>query len=740
MKIALVHYPYSHKIFSENLSTVDDEFSLAPPIILAYVAAILLDHGHEVLLLDARTLNLSKSEAIARIKDFKADMLGFRAETYHFHDALEWIGYLKENLNIPVIAGGVNFSLYPEETLKHQVIDYGIIGQAIFALPDFIRAFENKTDFKNIPGLGYKQKNGKIIINPEKAQAMNFDLYPVPARHLLPNDKYYSFISQRKNFTIMLTSVGCPFGCTFCAIPPEYSARSAANVLKEIEICYNDFKVREIDFFDASFFLSRDRDIEIMRELKKRKLDLEWSCRSRVDLVDEKMLALASDSGCRQIYYGIESVNSDVLKHINKNISKENIFKAIILSKKYGIKPMGFFMVGNPGDTAESIRASIDFAKKLDLDFIQVCRSIAKPGTQLDKEMIQKTGRDIWREHIAGPPLQKRLPAPWSLLTELEKESLAKEFYLKFYFRAGIIKKRIFQLKSFSELKRYVKVAGKMILQKSEVCLHILTDTHKAEQLLCNSKEYLSDARKCRTAVVIPTLNEKDNIRETIEGILKIIPQAYIVVVDDNSLDGTDGIVLRLAKENSNVRLIIRKENPGLGRSYVEGFKYILDNLEVDYVFEMDADCSHDPEYLPLFLHFAKSYQMVTGSRFLKRVSIKNRSLWRNIISKTTKYFVNILLGVRLSDVTTGFKCFRRSVLAEIDLNKIWSKGYAFQIEVVYILSKKGISIKEIPILFVERSKGRSKMSGGIMLEGILLVARLAGKKVKNVLFRQNIQ
>ena len=663
MKIALVHSSYTHKIFSENLSTVDDEFSLAPPIILAYVAAILESHNHEVILVDARTLNLSKEQTLEIIRHFKADFLGFRAETYHFHDALSWMEYLKTNLNIPVIAGGVNLSLYSRETLSHQVIDFGIIGQAIETLPALIKALESGSGLENIPGLGYKQQDGKIIINPALDKGIDFDAYPMPSRHLLPNDKYYSFISQRKNFTIMLTSLGCPFGCSFCAIPSMYNIRSFASVMDEIGVCYDKFHVREIDFFDATFFISKERDLRIMHEIKKRKLDLEWSCRTRVDMVDEKILMHAANSGCRRIYYGIESSNPDVLKNVKKNISQNKITRAIALSKKYGIRAMGFFMVGNPGDTLQSVRKSIEFAKKLDLDYIQVCRSIAKPGTQLDKEMIQKTGRDFWREHVAGTPLKNRLPAPWSSLTELEKESLTKEFYLQFYFRPRLMQRRLSQLRSFTELKRYIKVAKKMILQKSEVCLHILTDTQVAEQLLEQSNKYLPEAKKCRVAFVIPTLNEKDNIEKIVNEVLKILPQGYIVIVDDDSKDGTGVIAKRLAEENCRVRFISRKAIPGLGRSYVQGFKYVLDNLEVDYIFEMDADLSHNPQYLPIFLHFAQSYDVVTGSRFLGRVSIKNRSLWRNIISKTTKWFVNALLGLSLSDVTTGYKCFRKDAL-----------------------------------------------------------------------------
>src|SRR3989338_8782939 len=131
MKITLVFPPYRHKIFSENLSTVDEEFCLAPPIILAYVAGILEKHGHKVILIDARALNLSKEETLSRLELFEPDIIGFRAETYHFHDALDWIRYFKQHLKVPVISGGINLLLYPKETLSHPEVDYGIIGEAM---------------------------------------------------------------------------------------------------------------------------------------------------------------------------------------------------------------------------------------------------------------------------------------------------------------------------------------------------------------------------------------------------------------------------------------------------------------------------------------------------------------------------------------------------------------------------------------------------------------------------------
>lgn len=726
MRAVLISPPYRHKIFSENLTTVDEEFCSAPPIILAYVAAILERHGHKVQLLDARALGLSKEEAVEQIKNFHPDILGFRSETYHFHDALDWVRYLKENLNIPVITGGVNLSLYPRETLSHGEIDYGIIGDGLDALPKLIKALEYKENLDDVPGIIYKKK-GEIIINRPQEKLADFDSFPFPARHLLPNEAYYSFISQLKNFTVMLTTTGCPFLCSFCAIHPNthYRVRSAKNVLDEIELCYRDFGVREIDFFDATFFLPRPRALEIFEGIKKRRLKIEWSCRTRVDVVNEDIVRQAAGVGCRQIYYGIESVNTKVLKAIKKDIKIEQIRQAIKWSKKYGIRTMGFFMVGNSGDMKESVRSTIDFAKTVGLDFIQVCRTIAKPGTELDELMIKETGKDYWREHVLGKKIEGRLPTPWSSLSEIEIEALTKEFYTKFYFRPKIIWDRLAQLKSFEELKRYIGAGLKILRQKSELYSLLLTDTSLAERTLRESGKYILEARKARVGIIIPTYNEKDNIEKLLSSIAEILPEAHMVIVDDNSPDGTGVIAKKLSELNKKIFLLQRQEKRGLGLAYQDGFKFVLENLDAEYIFEMDADLSHDPRYLPLFLHYAKTYDLVTGSRFLGAVSIKDRLVWRNIISKTTKWFFNLLLNMNLSDVTTGFKCFRHSFLKKIDFSKIKSKGYAFQIEVSYAAKNLGAAIREIPIVFVERTSGESKMSVRIMLEGAFLILKL---------------
>ncbi|MBU1912066.1 MAG: B12-binding domain-containing radical SAM protein [Candidatus Omnitrophica bacterium] len=459
MKIALIHCLFSHRIFSENLKVVDEEFCLAPPIILAYVAAILEKAGHKVILIDANALKLNKGKTLKQLKKFGPDVIGFRADTYWFHRVVDWAYYFKDNMDVVVIVGGINITLYPKESLWHKCFDYGIAGEANCSLPALLSALGSKTDVKDIRGVVYRE-NDTVICNPPLENIVAFDDYPFPARHLLPNELYYSFTSQLKNFTVMVTSTGCPFKCSFCAISRlVYRERSPINVVDEVEECYRKFNVREIDFFDATFFINKERSIAICEEILKRGIKIEWSCRSRTDVVDDDILRAASRAGCRKIYYGIESVSEHVLENINKKINTEQIIHAINLTHKHGISTLGFFMVGNPSDSRGTILSSIKFAKKLQLDFIQVCRTIAKPNTELNDYLIKTQGVDYWREYILGKKPEKRLPTPWSELSEHQIEQYLRKFYSDFYFRFSYIIKRVLKARSLSELFRYVRTA-----------------------------------------------------------------------------------------------------------------------------------------------------------------------------------------------------------------------------------------------------------------------------------------
>ncbi|MCK4966303.1 polyprenol monophosphomannose synthase [bacterium] len=236
-----------------------------------------------------------------------------------------------------------------------------------------------------------------------------------------------------------------------------------------------------------------------------------------------------------------------------------------------------------------------------------------------------------------------------------------------------------------------------------------------------------------KTLIIIPTYNESENIRKITEEIFRLNLNLDILIVDDNSPDGTGDIIEEMSKVNGSIKLIRREAKLGLGTAYVAGFKYALTN-GYDYIFEMDADFSHDPKEIPNFLEKITEHDLVIGSRYIKGVNVVNWPLRRLILSYGANIYTRIITGMPVMDSTGGYKCFRRNVLESINLEKIHSGGYAFQIEMNYRTWSKGFSITEIPIIFVDRIEGTSKMSNSIVREAIWMVWKLRILKIFNKL------
>jgi dolichol-phosphate mannosyltransferase len=228
-----------------------------------------------------------------------------------------------------------------------------------------------------------------------------------------------------------------------------------------------------------------------------------------------------------------------------------------------------------------------------------------------------------------------------------------------------------------------------------------------------------------RALVVVPTYNEKENIRRLITMVLEQDPRLEMLIVDDGSPDGTGDIVDEIAAREPRVHALHRERKMGLGTAYRAGFKWALER-DYAYIFEMDADFSHDPNHLPQFLAAIPDTDLVLGSRYRGgKVTVVNWPMSRLLLSYGANIYARIVTGLRLDDSTGGFKCFRRKVLEAIDLDDVRSNGYAFQIEMSFRASRKGFRIMEIPIVFVDRTEGTSKMSGHIVREAVFMVWRL---------------
>jgi len=236
--------------------------------------------------------------------------------------------------------------------------------------------------------------------------------------------------------------------------------------------------------------------------------------------------------------------------------------------------------------------------------------------------------------------------------------------------------------------------------------------------------------RKVKTVIVIPVYNERENIVSLLDQLLQLEVGIDVVLVEDNSPDGTGEIVDRYAEENQRVTVIHRKGKLGLGTAYVRGFRHALEN-GYDYVIEMDADSSHDPQYISTFIGSIDEYDLVIGSRYLTGVSSVNWPFWRLVMSYFANKYVRFISGMPYTDCTGGYKIFSRRALEAVDMERVKSNSFSFQFELLYRMHVRGMKIKEIPIIFYERAIGKSKMDKKTFFEALWKVVQL---RVKHML------
>jgi dolichol-phosphate mannosyltransferase len=233
--------------------------------------------------------------------------------------------------------------------------------------------------------------------------------------------------------------------------------------------------------------------------------------------------------------------------------------------------------------------------------------------------------------------------------------------------------------------------------------------------------------------VIIPTYNEAENVPRLVPAVLGLGQDIHVLVVDDGSPDGTADLVKAMMNGDRRVHLMQRPAKMGLGTAYVAGFKFAIKE-SFEYIFEMDADFSHDPAEIPLFLEKAQEYDLVIGSRYTKGVRVLNWPIQRLLLSYFANVYTRVVTGLPLHDATGGFKCYRKRVLQAIDLDRIKSNGYAFQIEMSYKAWKKGFRLTEIPIVFLDRRSGVSKMSKKIVREALFMLLTLRFRSLFNKL------
>jgi len=451
MKILLVNPPQD-KVYGKMISPD------YPPLSLAYIGAVLKKAKYFVKIIDMNAEEVS-IQKFREISD-KYDVIGFTATTPTFKAAEKLCEFVKKNSKKTTILGGIHATISPDSCIKSKNIDFVVRGEGEETILELIREINGKKQYKKVKGISYKIKN-KIIHNSNRTLIKNIDEIPFPARELFKQKKYSYPDSLKSPVMPIMTSRGCPYECTYCCTKLIFTRsvrfRSAKNVVDEIEELLKKYGVKEIHIWDDNFTINKRRVFEIKEELKKRKINLKFAFPNglRVDQVDEERLKYLKEMGVYSMAFGVESGNQTILNNVKKGATLEQVKKTYALAKKIGLETWGFFMLGLYGETEETIKDTINFAKEIDPDIAKFHILKPFPGTEIFEQLKEDnliTEFDYSKYGIHTRPVHR--------LQTLSEEDLlewSKRAYREFYLRPFKIVSHILRMKSFERFKLNVK-------------------------------------------------------------------------------------------------------------------------------------------------------------------------------------------------------------------------------------------------------------------------------------------
>lgn len=456
-------------IFTRPLLTAEEMYgelsragSSEPSLGLCYLAAATRENGYKTEIIDAIALKLKNDELAREIAKKSPAFVGVSAVTLSAHNAGDLAEKIKKiNKNIKIIAGGVHITAAPIETMeKFPCFDIGIIGEGETTIVELLGALKDNQELENIPGL-ILRKNSGFKITPKRQLIRNLDKLPLPAWDLLPDlHKYYgppAWSLDKGASALLISSRGCSNACIYCdrgCFGEFVRAHSADYFMRMVKDLRDNYGVKQFRINDDNFILFKPRLKEICGRLIDEKLNIKWSCFARADNIDIETIELMKKAGCWQISYGVETGSQEIHDLEKKNITLEQIEKAIKLTKKAGIRTIGFAMIGHPKETSETVKATINFSKKLALDDFKIVYLTPYPGTPL-YDCAEKYGRlnKDWKKMNA-------YTEPCFIPYGLTKEDLIKYrrlMYRKFYFRPKIIFSYISQIRSPYQLMVLLK-------------------------------------------------------------------------------------------------------------------------------------------------------------------------------------------------------------------------------------------------------------------------------------------
>ncbi len=371
-----------------------------PSLGLGYLAAVAEQEGHECRIFDfGLRPNRPMSEDVQDVIDFKPDLVSFTSMTTSYASVEESAALLKEALGVTTIIGGPHATTLPEDTLRNPHLDFLIYGEGEEVFQDFLRGLSSgANNWGDMRGLWYKQ-DGEVISGGERELIKDLDALPFPARHLFELDKYPLYAPNGEPMVTVLSSRGCPWNCSFCfkgIVGRTYRQRSPESITAELQHVIDNYGVRNFYFIDDLFTIDVRRLEKIMDHFIDQKMDVRWRCLARVDRVNPDLLKKMYQAGCRQVHYGIESGNEEVLKRTAKHIRLDQVRDAVKWTADAGIHSKGYFILGLPGDTTETMSETIEFAASLDLSEAMFSIATPMPGTQLWSELVRRRPETVY--------------------------------------------------------------------------------------------------------------------------------------------------------------------------------------------------------------------------------------------------------------------------------------------------------------------------------------------------------
>lgn len=435
-----------------------------PPISLLLVASVLKGCGHDVVFLDAGLEGWESFENIKKIR-FDAVIISASVMTYK-EDMFPLIELKKINDSIITVMYGPLPTFLPELALEKGVVDIIVRREPEFIIRDIFNALREGGQWQDVNGIGYRKDEG-VVLNEWYPFIEDLDQIPFPDRGMLSGGiDYFNPVAKRVPMTTALTSRGCSARCIFCLSPSFFGqkvrSRSAENVIHELKLISSQ-GYKEVFFRDETFTMFRERNIRICEEIIKEKIDLTWVCNSRVGMLDKEMMRLMKAAGCHMVKFGVESGSQKILDNIKKGTTIEQAVESFRLSREVGLSTHAHFMLGNPGDTRETVEETINFALSLQPTTATFGISTPFPGTELYHQVTQRYSEINYqqqaREHVSG-----FYASCYCNLSKEELENSLRRAYQRFYMRPGYILGWLGRIRSILELQRVI-MSGIQVLE-----------------------------------------------------------------------------------------------------------------------------------------------------------------------------------------------------------------------------------------------------------------------------------